>query len=180
MTTLETVGFKQKQIYASVILSSPIFRLIKYLLKMVTCEHTINSYPNWFSECIYDNDWRKTINWDLFSTGFVELLPFGITCFMLFDYLLRAKILQPITRAAVYYWKSGIKAPHTQCFSCLDSCGRQIRKRWRHRPPTTKGTLEVRQICFVWFDLFDFCSFKYSPLLNCITNSTLKSILCKI
>ena len=49
-------------------------------------------------------------------------------------------------------------------FSCLDSCQRQIRKRWRHRPPTTTGTLEFLQISLVWFVWF--CTFKYSPLVN--------------
>ena len=43
-------------------------------------------------------------------------------------------------------------------------------------PPTSWATTELRWFFSFIFYLYYFCSFNYSPLINLITNSTLKSI----
>ena len=47
-------------------------------------------------------------------------------------------------------------------------------------PPHQEGNLEARRICFVWFHLYYFYRFEYSPLVNWMTNCTFKSIICSI
>ena len=47
-------------------------------------------------------------------------------------------------------------------------------------PPHQAGYVRLGLICFVWFYLYYFCSFKYSPLVNLVINRTLKSIFCSI
>jgi hypothetical protein len=44
-------------------------------------------------------------------------------------------------------------------------------------PPTGQSDGAVK---FVLLDLYYFCSFNYSPLVNLITNGTLKRIFCSI
>ena len=57
---------------------------------------------------------------------------------------------------------------NTLCVSVLKKC-----KRCRIAPHQLG---DVRVVLHLFFYLYSFCSFKYSPLVNVITNCTLKSI----
>ena len=94
-------------------------------------------------------------------------------------------LLGPVHMERIFWWKRRslvrLGRPSRRVWKCtFMKPGSRWKKRKTAQCVFMLGLCGCRLICFVWFELYYFCSFKYSPLVFITTNCTLKSIFCSI